>query len=160
VAHTPAFDAYPVGQTALRPASPDGGPAEVIAPDGASRTVRAEASGEGDVYRIPLETPGIWRVRAGGREADRFACAVDALKGADLTAAGVDRLGRVFGRARLRVVGAGESLTDAVTEARHGRELWRLFLGLGLALMAVEMVLGRASASRGESQAGEAAKRA
>jgi hypothetical protein len=152
VARTPVFEAYLVGQTAERPVAGEGGTAEVVSPDGSARTVRAHASGEGETYRIgPLETPGIWRVRAGGREADRFACAVDAARGADLTALDTDRLARIFGRARLRVVGPSESLTEVVSGMRYGQELWRPCLALALALMAAEMLLGRASASRRET---------
>jgi hypothetical protein len=156
VAHTPTFEATLVGQVAERPVAGAGGTAEVVSPDGSSRTVRTQASGESDVYRIgPLETPGIWRVRAGGREADRFACAVDAARGADLTALEADRLGRIFGRARLRVVGPNESLKQAVAEMRYGQELWRPFLALALILMAAEMLLGRSSASRKGAERGE-----
>lgn len=86
---------------------------------------------------------------------DRFASAVDAARGADLTAVSVDRLARVFGRARLRVVGPNESLTSVVTQTRYGQELWRLCLALALALMAAEMALGRASASRREGSVEE-----
>lgn len=158
VAHTPPSEAYPVGEVAERPAAGEGGTAEVVSPDGSSRTVRAEVSGESDAYRIgPLETPGIWRVRAGGREVDRFACAVDAARGADLAALEADRLGRIFGRARLRVVRPNESLKKAVTETRYGQELWRPFLALALALMVAEMWLGRAS-SRKEAGRGEGDK--
>ncbi len=156
VAHTPMFEATLVGQIAERPVAGDGGTAEVVSPDGSSRTVRTGVSGESDVYRIgPLETPGIWRVRAGGREVDRFACAVDAARGADLAALEADRLGRIFGRARLRVVGPNESLKKVVAEMRYGRELWRPFLALALALMAAEMLLGRSSARKEAPRGGD-----
>jgi len=149
VARTPVFEAHLVGQTAERPVSGGGGTAEVVSPDGSSRTVRPHASGEDEAYRIgPLETPGVWRIRAGGREVDRFACAVDAARGADLTALDADRLARIFGRARLRVVGPNESLTEVVSGMRYGQELWRPCLTLALALMAAEMLLGRASSRR------------
>lgn len=152
VARTPVFEAYAVGQTAERPVAGGGGTAEVVSPDGSSRTTPPHVSGEDEAYRIgPLETPGIWRVRAGGRETDRFACAVDAARGADLTALDADRLARIFGRARLRVVGPNESLTEVVSKMRYGQELWRPCLALALALMATEMLLGRASASRREA---------
>ena len=155
VSREPGIDAYLAGQKADRFLFTAGGRATVIDPDGNTFEVREGSSPDGVAYRVgPLEVPGIWRVRSGGREVDRFAVAVDAAREADMEPVSLDRLERIFGRARLRVVEPEESLEQVAKESRYGRELWRHFLAAAMALMAAELLVGRLSASRSRAEAG------
>ena len=89
-----------------------------------------------------VEVPGLWEIYAQERLADRFAVHIPADE-PDLTPVSPSRLEALFKGARVRVVGPGEPLAEAVLEQRHGRELWRMALGLALVLMMAEMLVAR-----------------
>ena len=50
---------------------------------------------------------------------------------------------RAFPAGRARILAPGADLARRVREARYGRELWSWFVGLALALLAAESVVGR-----------------
>ena len=112
-------------------------------PAGEPRTIWPEQRGVQSVWPVgEVDIPGVWEIYARDRLADRFAVRIDPDEG-DPTPSSLERLRRVFGQARLRIVEPGASPADAIREARGGRELWRHALGLAFILMIVEAIVVR-----------------
>lgn len=112
-------------------------------PKGEPRTIWPEQRGVQSVWPVgEVDIPGVWEIYARDRLADRFAVRIDPDEG-DPTPASQERLKRVFGGARLRIVEPGASPADAIREARGGTELWRHALGLAFILMIVEAIVVR-----------------
>ena len=87
-------------------------------------------------------TPGVYRFRAGGRTVALGAVNVDPRE-SDLTQADRSEVTELLSPLPLTFIDAGARLEDEVLQARYGRELWRAFLYVALALLAVEMYLAR-----------------
>jgi hypothetical protein len=117
-------------------------PCGLLAAGGATRLVSA-----------PLERPGLYRVRQGAEVRATFAVNPDPRE-SDLAAVPEAQLTRLFPAGRARLLRPGADLARRVREARHGRELWAWFVGLALALLAAESVVGRwgmaSAAGRGQ----------
>lgn len=100
------------------------------------------AAGGSRLTTAPLEAPGLYRVWQGRQLRGSFAVNPDPAE-SDLASAGERELLAAFPAGRATVLHAGESLANRVREARYGRELWPLFVGIALALLALESLLGR-----------------
>ena len=112
-------------------------------PAGEARTIWPEQRGVHSVWPVgEVDRPGVWEIYARDRLTDRFAVRIDAGEG-DPTPASSDRLEKVFTGARLRIIEPQTSPAAAVREARGGRELWRLALGLALVLMVAEAIVAQ-----------------
>ncbi len=143
-AGSPGQTDYSVGDTVFRNRS------DVLAreallkpPAGEARTIWPEQRGVHSVWPVgEVDIPGIWEIYARDRLADRFAVHIDAREG-DPASVSAQRLERTFAGARLRFVEPQASLARAVREARGGRELWRLALGLALVLLIAEAIVVR-----------------
>jgi len=85
---------------------------------------------------------GIYRFRAGGRTAALGAVNIDPRE-SDLVPADSGEIEEFLTPRAVTFVDAGARLEDEVLQARYGRELWRAFLYVALALLAVEMYLAR-----------------
>jgi hypothetical protein len=84
-------------------------------------------------------------VSAGGRLAD-FAVNLDTRE-SDLAPARIHDVERLFGeKTSLVTLRPQDKIERSLLEARHGREMWRPLLLAVLALMIVEIVLGRSKA--------------
>jgi len=94
------------------------------------------------------DEPGIYRFLLGDEILTAFAVNVD-LAESDLEPLPIKEARELLGEEQVFVVSPGSELETAVLQSRYGRELWRAVLWGVLALMVVEMVLGR---SGGESR--------
>jgi len=110
---------------------------------------RLPGTAGGAVLRSATQT-GVYRLYAGGGEdasglGDAAALAavnVPATE-SDLTPATTEEIGAALGGHEWMMLDAGTPLTDAVLVARHGRELWRVFVYAALVLVALEMWIAR-----------------
>lgn len=100
------------------------------------------AAGGSRLTTAPLEAPGLYRVWQGRQLRGSFAVNPDPAE-SDLASADERTLLAAFPAGRATVLRAGESLANRVREARYGRELWPLFVGIALLLLALESLLGR-----------------
>ena len=123
-------------------------------PAGEARTIWPEQRGVHSVWPVgEVDIPGVWEIYARDRLTDRFAVRIDAGEG-DPTPATSDLLKRVFAGARLRIVEPQTSPSAAVREARGGRELWRIALGLALVLMVAEVIVAQSEKQSRRDQSG------
>ena len=143
-AGSPGQADYSVGDTVYRNRSDvQAREALLKSPSGETRTIWPEQRGVHSVWPVgEVDIPGFWEIYARDRLADRFAVRIDAEEG-DPTPASAERLKKIFAGARLQIVEPKASPAGAVREARGGRELWRLALGLALMLMIGEAIVVR-----------------
>ena len=85
----------------------------------------------------------MWRLWAGGKQVDSFPVNVDIRESA-LAPVGRPRLEEIFGPHRTRFIHTREELAVKVLGNRYGRELWREFLALALAVLLMELWIARA----------------
>ena len=96
------------------------------------------------MWKIPhVGEAGIWRLRAGGTAVDAFAVNFDARESA-LAPVVPEYVRSVFSDAEVHFLNPDDDLRLAVLGNRHGRELWREFLILALALLLAEQWIARA----------------
>jgi hypothetical protein len=132
---------------ALLQTSSAGNPVDMIAPDSTLSIVPPEEDKGSLVVRTgPLAQAGIYRLRQLGREIDRFAVNIDPAE-CDLAAADADQFALSLGTDKYRELSADTPLARVISEYRVGRELWQVFLWVALALLALEMLLGRRAPS-------------
>jgi len=128
------------GDTWSAPAS-----AEWRLTDEAGRTVPVRvtsADGATQAVSAPLERPGLYRAYADGTLRSSFAVNPDPAE-SDLTPLAERTLVAAFPAGHVRVLRPGDDLALRVRQARDGRELWREFVLLALALLVIEGILGR-----------------
>ncbi len=94
----------------------------------------------------PIDMPGIYQLRKDDRLIDLFPVNLPPSEG-DLAAADLDHW-----RASLKIDDAtaldyDKSFSAAISEARFGRELWKVFLWAVAVLLAVEMLFAREAAA-------------
>lgn len=119
---------------------------ELVAPDsGVTRLAPEDSDGALVVSTGIIDQPGIFHLLSRGREIDRFAVNIDPVE-CDLTAVDEDQLAKALGRDEYRLLKWDDSLVEALSRFRVGRELWQIFLWAVAVLLAVEMLLGRRSA--------------
>lgn len=95
-------------------------------------------------WKIPqVGESGLWRLWAGGKQVDSFPVNVDIRESA-LAPVGRPRLDEIFGPHRTRFIHTREELAAKVLGNRYGRELWREFLALALAVLLMELWIARA----------------
>ena len=137
---------YLVGQTAQRHLPGVAITSSVMAesPTGKRFLLEPRQSGGRLHWTIPnLGEAGIWTLEALGERVDQFAVNVDPRE-SNLNGVDRDIVGKVFGVSRVHFLDVGEELEPAVMALRHGRELWREFLGLAVLLLLVELWVARA----------------
>jgi len=91
--------------------------------------------------------PGIYQFFLGEGLLSAFAVNTD-LAESDLSPLDMDRARVLLGRERVFAVAPGAELETAILQSRYGRELWKAALWGVLALLVVEMVLGRSGRRR------------
>ena len=98
-------------------------------------------------WTIPdIPYSGIWRVYADGALVDEFAVNLDARE-SQLQAADRTTVKETLGPKRVHLLDIGQELKPVVMAQRHGRELWREFLGLAVLLLLLELWIARAPRS-------------
>ncbi len=93
--------------------------------------------------------PGIYQFSLGDELRKAFAVNVD-LRESDLEPIGADQARELLGKEQVFTVSPGADLETAILQSRYGRELWKAVLWGVLALMVVEMVLGRSGGRKKE----------
>lgn len=138
--------AYLVGETVYRRLAdvPMEAVVEAETPSGEHLRLEPERVGGQYLWKIPhVGEAGIWRLRAAGAEVDAFAVNFDARESA-LAPVAPEYVRSVFADAEVHFLNPGDDLRLAVLGNRHGRELWREFLILALALLLAEQWIARA----------------
>ena len=118
------------------------GRVEVDTPGGRTLTAELRPTGPLSAVVERVAEPGIYRFHAGGRTAALGAVNMDPGE-SDLAAADRDEIEEFLSPLPRTFIERGARLEDEVLQARYGRELWRAFLYIALALLAVEMYLAR-----------------
>ena len=112
-------------------------------PDGEILRLQPTLVGERYAWSVPaLGEAGIWQLKENNRLVDSFPVNIDPLE-SDLRTVKRAEIERVFG-ADFHVLQQGDELRLQVLGNRYGRELWREFIALALALLLIELWLGRA----------------
>ncbi|MDF1543485.1 MAG: BatA domain-containing protein [bacterium] len=118
---------------------------EITQPDSATyRVVPMEQQGSLVINPSPTDQAGVYHVRYLGKEIDRFAANADPLEG-DLHRLAVDDMATGLGLSESASIEYESDITEEVTEARFGREMWQLFLWLAALIIAVELILSRST---------------
>jgi hypothetical protein len=118
------------------------------APDGRELPVAMTRTAAGALLSFDdTAVPGVYTFVSGTGRLAAFAVNLDASE-SDLTPARLRDIESLVGEsAAVVTLRADAKIERAILEARHGRELWRPLLAAALALMIVEILVGR---SRGE----------
>ncbi len=138
--------AYLVGETVYRRLAdvPMEAVVEAETPSGERLRLEPESVGGQYLWKIPhVGEAGIWRLRAAGAAVDAFAVNFDGRESA-LVPIAPERVRSIFADAEVHFLSPGDDLRLAVLGNRHGRELWRTFLILVLALLLAEQWIARA----------------
>ena len=141
-----ASSTYLVGQTAQRhlPGVAITSSVKAESPTGKRFSLEPQQSAGRLVWTIPnLHKAGIWTLEAHGERVDQFPVNVDTRE-SNLEGVDRDLVGKTFGATRVHFFDVGQKLEPAVMALRHGRELWREFLGLAILLLLVELWVARA----------------
>ncbi len=119
-------------------------------PSGTPFSVAVELSEGVRLARLPAAAvPGIYSVDDASSGGRRLQAAVNVnARESDIRALDPPALAAAVEGPGVRVIGVGEDLSAAVREGRKGRELWRALITAGLAVLAVESLLGRRFARR------------
>jgi hypothetical protein len=118
------------------------GRVEVDLPSGRTLTTELRTTGAPSTVVERAPEPGIYRFHADGRTVALGAANVDPLE-SDLAPAVRSEVEEFLSPLPSTFIEPGARLGEEVLQARYGRELWRAFLYVALALLAVEMFLAR-----------------
>lgn len=135
---------YQIGETVYRHLDGLGVEEAVEAETPSGNRLRLEPEWVGGrfLWKVPaVREAGIWRLRTAGEIVDLFPVNLDTRE-SDLEPVPPKSLQRVFGN--FHFPHPGDDLRLAVLGNRYGRELWREFLLLALALIALEQWVARA----------------
>lgn len=140
-----------VGQSFVRALALSHSPSgalQMITPDSFAFDIPLEeAQGGLTVRPAPVGLPGVYTVQDQGRDVDQFAVNIDPRE-ADLTSVDPDQLAPALGASAITHLDPVDKLGPVIAQARHGRELWQLFLWIAATLVAVEMLLARGATER------------
>ncbi len=115
---------------------------EVDLPSGRTLPTELGLAGAATAVVERVSEPGTYRFHASGRTVALGAVNVDPRE-SDLAPAGRSKIEDYLSPLPLTFIEPGAQLEEEVLQARYGRELWRAFLYVALALLAVEMYLAR-----------------
>ena len=88
------------------------------------------------------DKPGIYKIKTGKKEVDRFAVNVDS-RDSDLQKIETDEIEKKLEGLSLWYIHPDDDLEKAVLQSRYGKELWKPFLWIAFGLLALEMYLAR-----------------
>jgi len=115
---------------------------EVDLPSGRTLTTELRPTGASTAVVERVREPGIYRFHAGGRTVALGAVNVDPRE-SNLAPADRSEIEDYLSQLPNTFIESGALLEEEVLQARYGRELWRAFLYVALALLAVEMYVAR-----------------
>ncbi len=115
---------------------------EVTLPDGTTATPEHRAGSRAVVALAAATLPGIHTFSMNGTVVALGVVNVDPVE-SDLSPADPQEIGRHLEGIAHRFIDPSGDIGAGILEARHGRELWRLFVYGALALLAFEMYLAR-----------------
>ncbi len=115
---------------------------EVELPSGRTLTTELRLTGASTAVVERVGEPGIYRFHAGGRTVALGAVNVDPRE-SDLEPADWTEIEEYLSPLPCTFIEPDARLEEEVLQARYGRELWRAFLYVALALLGVEMYLAR-----------------
>nr|MBN2278842.1 VWA domain-containing protein [candidate division Zixibacteria bacterium] len=128
------------------------GTVTMVTPDGRSYEIAGTEQPGQVVYDCrPIDQPGIYQLRSGDKLVDIFPVNLTSAEG-DLAAADMARFETALGIEKSRTIPYNKSSAALISEARFGRELWKIFLWAAILIMAVEMVFARESKPDPEEQ--------
>jgi len=90
----------------------------------------------------PVDIPGIYRIRSNNRPVDIFPVNLSSSE-SNLSVVDFDRFKSALGIDNYKVIPYNKAAASIISEARFGRELWKLFLWAAVVIMAVEMIFSR-----------------
>jgi hypothetical protein len=138
-----------VGHKVLRTISEkEGGPEAMtmLTPDGKNYTIAGvEKSGQMGYDCYPIDNPGIYQLRNENRLLDLFPANIISSEG-NLASADFDKIKSRLGLNKCKIVPYNRPPATIITEARFGRELWKIFLWAAAVLLAVEIFISRENA--------------
>ena len=137
---------YLVGQTVYRQL--DGVPFKTVVeaetPTGRRLFIEPELVHGRYFWKIPqVGESGLWRLWAKGKPVDRFPVNVDTRESV-MTPVSRQHLEQIFGPHRIQFILPREDPAAKILGNRYGRELWREFLALALAVLLLELWIARA----------------
>ncbi len=88
------------------------------------------------------EKPGIYKIKTGIKEADRFAVNVNS-RDSDPQKIGEDEIEKKLEGLSLFHIHPDDDVEKAILQSRFGKELWKPFLWIAFGLLALEMYLAR-----------------
>jgi hypothetical protein len=115
---------------------------EVVTPSGRTLTTELRSTGPPSAVVKRAQEPGIYRFHTDGRTVALGAVNVDPLE-SDLAPADRSEIEEFLSPLPSTFIEPGARLGEEVLQARYGRELWRAFLYVALALLALEMYVVR-----------------
>ena len=119
------------------------GSVQMITPDGrVFDTPGTEQMGQVVYECRPVDMPGIYQLRNNNRLVDLFPVNLSPSEG-NLAAVDFDRFKAALGIDNYKVIPYNKAAAAIISEARFGRELWKIFLWAAVIIMAVEMLLSR-----------------
>ncbi len=129
---------------------PQGQELSCITPEGERIILRPSGQrGYSAVTYEATDEPGIYQFSQGNQTIAAFAVNVD-LEESDLAPVPVGQARELLGKERVFVVSPSADLETTILQSRYGRELWKAVLWVVLALLTVEMVLGKSVAETGK----------
>lgn len=142
-----ALVGQPIDHVVEESAVPTGAGLTAEGPDGIALNVTAKKSSQGLLLTTdPAPAPGVYTLKAGNNALVQLPVNVDTHE-SDLTPLTDAQIKALFPNRNVRVLQKGETIDTLVREARHGREFWREFLILALAVLALEAFLARRGGS-------------
>jgi len=128
------------------------GTIQMITPDGRQYNIEGiEKNKQISLECRPVDVPGIWMIKNNNRIIDVFPINL-ASKESDLTTVDFDRMIASMKINKSKILPYEQTFAASISEARFGRELWKIFLWAAAVLMAVEMLFARDSARQSEEQ--------
>ena len=119
------------------------GSVDLVTPDNRTFAIAGvEKSGQMQYDCRPIDVPGMYQLLYNGRRTDLFPVNVDPAE-SDLNAIDIDRLATALGLDAVRTIPYETATASIISQARFGRELWKIFLWIAVIIMAVEMLLSR-----------------
>jgi hypothetical protein len=124
--------------------------ADMITPD--RRTFKIAGLEKGNVINLdcrPIDITGIYQLEKGSRTADVFPINLPLSEG-NLSSASISELAASFKIDDYKIIPYSKPASATISTARHGRELWKVFLWAVVVLLLVEMLFSREKSTEEE----------
>ena len=98
----------------------------------------------------PVKQPGLYKLHYLSVLLDQFAVNADSRE-SDLTPVDIKQLATAIGSDDFVALTPGSDHSTTISEKRHGKELWQLFLWLAALLILIEMIISRSTPAEDET---------